>query len=107
MDTDILKELAPCIIGLFVPIFFIFARNFTWPAQLKFTGSLAAALVIGVATSAIVGELALDFPDNIISVLIDTSLVFTGYHVAYQYLWRPTLEAWLVRRSVPVEAKQP
>lgn len=96
---DLLKETAPFLIGFIVPPILIFIRPATWPGLLKFTMAFLAAVVLGICVSALAGELAAGLPDALISVLIDTSLVYAGSQVAYWILWKPVLEERLQRHA--------
>jgi hypothetical protein len=98
---DLLREIAPFLVGLLVPAVLLLARSVNWPGQVRFIAALVAALILGVITSALVGELAAGPPDSSVSVLIDTSLVYTGSQVAYRFVWRPVLEARLRAVTVP------
>lgn len=47
----------------------------------------------GVPRQRFMGELFLDVPEAIMSVVIDTSLVYTASQLAYRIAWKPLLEA--------------
>jgi hypothetical protein len=102
---DLLREVAPFILGILVPPAFILARRTNWPGQLKFTATFVSALVLGFCISAWAGELTGALPDAFVSVLIDTSLVYAGSQVAYWLFWKPVLEERLERRR-EVSAEQ-
>jgi len=59
-----------------------------------------SAVILGACVSALAGELAAGLPDALISVLIDTSLVYAGSQIAYWILWKPVLEERLQRQAV-------
>ncbi len=96
---DLLKETAPFLIGFFVPPILIFIRPATWSGLLKFTTAFLSAVILGICVSALAGEPAAGLPDALISVLIDTSLVYAGSQIAYWILWKPVLEERLQRRA--------
>jgi hypothetical protein len=98
-SMDLLKETAPFLIGFIVPPILIFIRARTWPGLLKFTTAFLSAVILGTCVSALAGELAVGMPDELISVLIDTSLVYAGSQVAYWIIWKPVLEERLQRRA--------
>jgi len=96
---DLLKETAPFLIGFIVPPILIFIRPRTLPGLLKFTTAFLSAVILGTCVSALAGELAVGMPDALISILIDTSLVYAGSQVAYWIIWKPVLEERLQRRA--------
>ncbi|HZS78222.1 MAG TPA: hypothetical protein VFA41_16540 [Ktedonobacteraceae bacterium] len=97
---DLLRETAPFLVGLFLPPLVMLAVRPSWTGQLKFVTTFLAALVLGICASTLAGELAAGFPDNLIAILIDTSLVYLGSQVAYRFFWKPVLEP---RLSQPPE----
>lgn len=97
---DLLRETAPFLVGMFVPPIFMLAIRPHWSGQIKFLAIFLPALVLGFCTSAIAGELTGGVPDGIISVIIDTSLVFTGSQLAYRLLWKQALETRLQGKAV-------
>jgi hypothetical protein len=94
---EMLREVAPLLVGLVLPPIVMLALRADWSGAHKFTVALLPVLVLGVATSAFAGELAAGWPDAAIAVMIDTALVFTGAQLAYRYFWKAALEARLVR----------
>jgi hypothetical protein len=94
---EMLREVAPLLIGLVLPPIVMLALRADWPGARKFTVALLPALALGVATSAFAGELAAGWPDGAVAVMIDTALVFTGAQLAYRFFWKAALEARLVR----------
>lgn len=96
---DFLRELAPFLVGMIIPPVIMLVLRKHWSSLLKFSLVLVPALLIGLFTSAWAGELAQAFPDNLVSVLIDTSLVYLGSQVAYRFVWKPVLQARLERRA--------
>jgi hypothetical protein len=98
---EMLREVAPFLIGTIVPPMAMLAIRAAWPGRLKFLAAFAPALVLGFFTSLFAGELASGMPDGVVAILIDTSLVFTGSQLAYWLFWKPALEPRL-QRGVPV-----
>jgi hypothetical protein len=96
---NLLQETAPFLIGFIVPPILIFIRPRIWPGLLKFTMAFISAVILGTCVSALAGELAAGMPDALISVLIDTSLVYAGSQIAYWIIWKPVLEERLQRRT--------
>lgn len=99
MSWDLLRETAPFLIGLLLPPLVMLAAQPQWTGKAKFLATLIPALVLGICTSALAGELLAGMPDGLIAVMIDTSLVFTGSQLAYRLLWKPALEPRLSHLS--------
>lgn len=97
---DALREIAPFLVGLLAPPLLITAARARWSSSGKTAASLVVALVLGLCTSAIAGEITQGLPDGLIAVLIDTSLAYTGSQVAYRLFWKPAVEARLRGRAV-------
>jgi hypothetical protein len=97
---DLLRETAPFLIGMIVPPIFMLIIRPNWSGQLKFLAVFLPTLVLGFCTSAVAGELAAAMPDPLISVMIDTSLVFTGAQLTYRLFWKQVLEARLQHGTV-------
>jgi hypothetical protein len=97
MNWDALRETAPFLVGLLVPPVVMLAMRPGWTGQARFLAAFLPALVLGVCTSALAGELLAGMPDGLIAVIIDTSLVFTGSQIAYRFFWKPVLEPRLER----------
>jgi hypothetical protein len=96
---NLLQETAPFLIGFIVPPILICIRPATGSGLLKFTTAFLSAVILGICVSALAGELAAGLPDALISVLIDTSLVYAGSQIAYWILWKPVLEERLPRQA--------
>ena len=94
---DLLRETAPFLIGMILPAVIMLIVRAGWSGQSKFLAAFLPALVLGFCTSAITGELAGGWPDGLIAVIIDTSLVYTGSQLAYWLVWKPTVEERLQR----------
>lgn len=99
---DLLRETAPFLVGLLLPPLVMLASSAKWSGQSKFLAALLPALFLGICTSFLAGELVAGFPDGLISVLIDTSLVYTGSQLAYRFFWKPVFEARFQRNASPV-----
>src|SRR6266496_4808808 len=94
---DLLRETAPFLVGMVVPPIVMLAIRAAWSDHIKFLAAFLPALVLGFCTSVVAGELASSMPGGLISVIIDTSLVYTGSQLAYWLLWKPVLEERLQR----------
>jgi hypothetical protein len=98
---EMLRELAPFIVGAVLPPLVMLAVRTSNSGQLKFALTLLPALALGFCTSLFAGELAQPAPDALMAVIIDTSLVFTGSQLAHRLLCKRLLEERLVLRDRP------
>jgi hypothetical protein len=98
---DLLRETAPFLVGMILPLVIMPVVRAGWSGQSKFLAAFLPALVLGFCTSAITGELAGGWPDGLIAVIIDTSLVYTGSQLAYWLVWKPKVEERLQRSITP------
>ena len=98
---EMLRELAPFLVGMVLPPLVMLAVRTSNSGQLKFALAFLPALALGFCTSLFAGELAQPAPDALMAVIIDTALVFTGSQLAYRLLWKRTLEERLVQRDRP------
>lgn len=92
---DALREVTPFFVGMLAPplVILTLTTRARRSGALTTVASFVVALVLGVCTSAIAGELTLGLPDGLIAVLIDTSLAYTGSQAAYRLAWKPAIEA--------------
>lgn len=97
---EMLHEAAPFLLGMIVPPIIMLVIRAHWSGTLKFTAAFLPAFVLGSCTSLLSGELASGFPDALIAIIIDTSLVYTGSQLAYCLLWKPVLEERLRRNII-------
>ena len=90
---EILRESAPVIVGLVLPpvLFFLLPRGMRGAA--RFWGVLIASVVLGAVIAFVMGELGLGLEEALMSIMIDSSLVFTASQVAYQLVWKQFLAA--------------
>ncbi len=84
-----LREVAPFFVGMLIPPLVTIAAHGRWSRVFKSVASFVVALILGICTSAIAGELAAGFPDGLIAIMIDTSLAYTGSQLAYRLVWKP------------------
>ena len=94
---DLLRETAPFLAGMFVPPLVMMVARPGWSGQARFLAAFLPALVLGVFTSYLAGELLAGMPDGLIAVIIDTSLVFTGGQLTYRFIWKPLLGERIAR----------
>jgi hypothetical protein len=91
MET--IKEAVPFLVGLMVPPFLMLIINPVWSKMGKFVATIVPAILIGGTISVLVGEvIGADPPEAIVSIIIDTSLVYTGSQVAYHLAWKGLLK---------------
>ena len=89
---ELVREMAPILLGMLVPPIIMLVLRASWSGQFKFMAAFVPALILGVCTSVLAGELASGMPDALIAVIIDTSLVYTGSQLAYWLFWKPISE---------------
>jgi hypothetical protein len=102
MET--IREAVPFLVGLMVPPFLMLIINPAWSKMGKFVATIIPAMLIGGTISVLAGEvIGADPPEAIISIIIDTSLVYTGSQVAYHLAWKgllaDRLKEWRVGRA--------
>lgn len=97
---ELLREAAPFLVGMVMlpPLVALVVRA-SWSGQAKFATSFVPALVLGICVSALAGELALDLPEAVMAVIIDTSLVYTGSQLAYRLFWKSAFAAFAQRNA--------
>ncbi len=101
---EIIKESVPFLVGLMIPPFLMLIINPAWSKMGKFAATILPALIIGGTISILVGEvIGVDPPEAIVSIIIDTSLVYTGsqfaYHLAWKGLLKERLQNWRATRA--------
>ncbi len=103
MESEMIRETAPFLVGILLSPALMIALRPQWSSTLRFAVTFLCALVIGVLTSWLAGELiAGPFdPDSWIAIMIDTSLVMTGSQLAYRFVWKPLLGARFHRAVAP------
>lgn len=91
MET--VKEVIPFFTGMVLPPILMFLISPRWSALNKFFASFAPTILIGATISILVGEvIGADPPEAVISIVIDTALVYTGSQLAYRLAWKGLLE---------------
>src|SRR5262245_51358239 len=93
---DLVREIAPFVLGMFLPPIVALGLRSEWSAHTKFFLALLPTIALGAATSYLAGELAvgLQDPDAWLAILIDTSLIFTASQVSYYLFWKPFFGLW-------------
>lgn len=93
-----LKESAPFIIGLFLPLPLLFIVRSAWSSLLKFVMVFGSAVVVGFFVSLIMGELIGNgIPEGIMALVIDSSLVYAASQIAYRFFWQPVVKPRLLQ----------
>ena len=90
---EVIVEVIPFFIGLFVPLALRFVMRPGWSSQRKFGVSFVGATIVGAAISLVMGELARDVPEAMMALIMDTSLVYTGSQLAQRLVWKPLFQA--------------
>src|SRR5690348_6545514 len=90
--VEMMREFAPFLVGMVLPPLVMLAVRTSHSGLFKFALAFLPALLLGFCTSLFAGELAQPTPDALMSVIIDTSLVFTGSQLAYRLFWKALLE---------------
>ncbi len=90
---DNLREIAPFLVGMLLPPLTLGLTRARLSDRARFAAAFVPALILGVCTSALAGELFGGMPDGVIAVLIDTSLAYTGSQLAYLFAWKPAVDA--------------
>jgi hypothetical protein len=103
MET--LREIFPFLIGLVVPPVMMLLSHGLRLKRLNTSFSFILALLIGCCVSFFARELAGDLPEALMSVIIDTSLVYTGSQGAYYLLWKPLLAHRFSAQSAKAESR--
>jgi hypothetical protein len=89
---EAINEIIPFFVGLLViPLVLMRTLQSNWSETFKQLTSLIIALLTGATISLFMGELARDLPEAIASIIIDTSLVYTGSQIMYGLFWKPFL----------------
>lgn len=103
MET--LREIVPFLIGLILPpVMMLLSRAFHLK-RLNIPLSFVLAILVGGCVSFFAGELAGDLPEALMSIVIDTSLVYTGSQAAYHLLWKPLLAHRLSPQSTQTKSQ--
>jgi uncharacterized membrane protein YfcA len=89
MET--LREIVPFLIGLVLPLVIMLLSSILHLKRVNIAFSFVLAILVGGCVSFFAGELARDLPEALMSIIIDTSLVYTGSQAAYRLLWKPLL----------------
>jgi hypothetical protein len=92
-----LREMAPFIVGLILPPVLAILSPRAWNSLQRFWTTYGAALVIGTVIAFFMRELSHGIPEAIISIVIDSSLVFAASQVAYRLFWKQILETYLTQ----------
>lgn len=98
---EMFREIIPFLIGLVLPPVMMVLSRFLPLKRINIPLSFGLAIIVGCCVSFFAGELAGDLPEALMSIVIDTSLVYTGSQAAYYLLWKPLL----AHRFAPLPAK--
>ncbi len=90
---EILREAAPFLAGLIVPVIAAVVLRVLPARQFTLLTVLVLSFVVGASASFLNGELGASLPDSLMALIIDTSLVYTGSQIAYHAFWKSVLPA--------------
>lgn len=102
---EVLREIVPFLIGLVLPPVMMLLSRLLRLKRINTALSFVLAILVGCCVSFFAGELAGDLPEALMSIVIDTSLVYTGSQAAYHLLWRPLLAHRLAPQSARTESQ--
>lgn len=89
---EMIREAAPFLVGMVLPPVVMLLIRSDWSGFGRFLAAFIPALILGICTSFLAGELAGDIPEGVMAIIIDTSLAYTGSQLAYRLFWKPVLE---------------
>jgi len=90
---EVIRELLPFILGMvIVPPIYILLFPKKWSSRLKFLAIFVLCVVVGFVGSTIVGEQIGGLEARTMSLIFDTSTVYTGSQIAYWFFWKAVLE---------------
>lgn len=96
---DVLREIAPFFVGLVLPPVIMLLSRFLRLKRANLLFSFVLSILVGCCVSFLAGELVGDLPEVLMSIIIDTSLVYTGSQATYHLLWKPLLARLLSPQS--------
>ena len=102
---EVLREIVPFLIGLVLPVVLMLVTRIFHLKRLNTPLSFVLAILVGGCVSFFAGELAGDLPEALMSIIIDTSLVYTGSQAAYYLLWKPLLAHRLLPQSAQAKSQ--
>jgi len=88
---EILREGAPFLVGMLVPLAIALITRIPLAARFKSVVLVVVTLLVGASASFLNGEFAGGLPDALMAIIIDSSLVYTGSQLAYRIAWKPLL----------------
>ncbi len=88
---EVLRESVPFLIGLVLPPFMMRLSHLLHLKRLNIALAFVLAILVGCCVSFFAGELVDGLPEGLMSIVIDTSLIYTGSQATYHLLWKPLL----------------
>ncbi|MBI1277571.1 MAG: hypothetical protein GC179_05545 [Anaerolineaceae bacterium] len=90
---EVIRELLPFILGIVVvPPIYILLFPKSWSNRVKFVVIFVLCVVVGFIGSTMVGEQIGELEKRVITLIFDTSTVYTGSQIAYWFFWKSVLE---------------
>ena len=102
---EALREIVPFFVGLVLPPIIMLLSRFLHLKRMNVLASFVLSLLVGCCVSFFAGELAGDLPEVLMSIIIDTSLVYTGSQLTYHLLWKPLLGHLLSPESTQTKSQ--
>jgi predicted membrane channel-forming protein YqfA (hemolysin III family) len=105
LTMEVLREIVPFFVGLVLPPVIMLLSRFFPLKQVNAPLSFVLSILVGCCVSFFAGELVGDLPEVLMSIIIDTSLVYTGSQVTYHLLWKPLLSHRLSPQSTKAKSQ--
>jgi hypothetical protein len=86
---ELFREAIPFLIGTLLPGVVLLTSRLAGLSRNRVAVSFAVAIVVGLCVSFFAGEWAGGLPDAVMAIIIDTSLAYTGFQLAYRLAWKP------------------
>lgn len=102
---EVLREIVPFFVGLVLPPVIMLLSRFLHLKRVNVLFSFVLSILVGCCVSFWAGELVGALPEVMMSIIIDTSLVYTGSQVAYHLLWKPLLAHLLSPQSTKAKSQ--
>lgn len=102
---EVLREIIPFFVGLVLPPVIMLLSRVLRLKRLNVLPAFILSILVGCCVSFFAGELAGDLPEVLMSIIIDTSLVYTGSQVTYHLLWKPLLAHLLSPQSTKAKSQ--
>jgi hypothetical protein len=102
---EVLREIVPFFVGLILPPVIMLLSRFLHLRSMNVPFSFFVSILVGCCVSFFAGELSGAVPEALMSIIIDTSLVYTGSQATYYLLWKPLLAHLLSPQSTQTKSQ--